>query len=58
MRIRGTVNKQSQFMTENLVYRQFVLAGISNNAKRKKTVKRIKNVLNRLVSNCLCEIVW
>ena len=58
MRIRGTANKQSQFMTENLVYRQFVLAAISNNAKRKKTVKRIKNVLNRLVSNCLCEIVW
>lgn len=46
MRIRGTANKQSYFLTENLVFDQFVLAAIGNNAKQKKTAKRIKEVLN------------
>ena len=46
MRVHGTANKQSQFLAENLVFNQFVVAAIGNNAKRKKYVKRIRKVLN------------
>ena len=46
MRVHGTANKQSQFLAENLVFNQFVVAAKGNNAKRKKYVKRIRKVLN------------
>ena len=57
MRIRGTANKQSQFLTENLVFRQFVLAAISNNAKHRNNKKRYIYILNVLHRNSFVNVI-